>query len=159
MLVVLLAFVIGVVTTIVWFNLDSNNSVPPPEDVSAELPIFSFCELINNPEKYDDKIVRVGAEINMLNIHGYMIFDSAKCSAKDDKFMFGAVVFPNSRDFETIDNLIKENKPEIGWYKPVSVIARVKFNFVESKGTSDHVSDRTSFHFEILTIETSSVSK
>jgi hypothetical protein len=42
----------------------SNPTQPVKANGLADLPILAFCELANNPEKYNGKTVRVNASLN-----------------------------------------------------------------------------------------------
>ncbi len=44
-------------------NVLTDSKSQPIANLYADLPILNYCELANNPEKYDGKIVRINAKL------------------------------------------------------------------------------------------------
>ena len=153
LVVLLLAFAAGVAATIFGFNYKNSASVS--ETATKELPIYSFCEIADNPEEYDGKVVRLSGSINMLNIHGYMIFDNVSClSEPTSDRKFGAVKFADASNVESSDKEFVKNSSKGFCCNSVNVIVRAKFSYdAPQEMISDSAWDRTPLHFEILQFE------
>lgn len=159
-LISFLTFALSVATAFVWFkppNSTNEKSEPvsSPQEFrsSTEQPILAYCELANNPEKYDGKIVRVRARLWFM-IHGYS-FLSKYC---DGEAKQTAVIFPDDKRGLEIENKIAK---DIGLteYNPWSfpeIIAIGKFSRVEPSRKGDLMTDNTYLHFEILEVEKAS---
>lgn len=120
----------------------------------ATLPLSDYCELRHEPDRYGGKIVRISAQIGNFG-HGYY-FDDDRCNKKvyenlldDDRT---AVKFFEPRAAELSDAL--ERAGFVCCYaKPTSVMAVGRFTREYPSSGSDHMLDRTSFHFELFLLE------
>jgi hypothetical protein len=159
-LILLTAFALGVATAFGWFNRpklanEKSKTILSPQEFhsSMEQPILAYCELANNPEKYDHKIVRVSARLWFM-MHGYS-FLNKNCDGETKQT---AVILPDGERGLEIENKIAK---DIGLteYNPWSfpeIIAVGKFSRVEPSRKSDSMEDNTYLHFEILEIEKAS---
>jgi hypothetical protein len=69
----ILTFVVGVTSVFLYLKFSnpvneksvslSNIPLSNIENNSSNLPIFDFCKLVKNPEKYDGKIVRLSSKL------------------------------------------------------------------------------------------------
>lgn len=86
-------FILGVAaTTLLYVKLNvpdipASETAPIPVQPAkpvetAALPVLDFCELANNPEKYNGQIVRLGAVMNF-GLEGSWFLDS-KCPFNDN---------------------------------------------------------------------------
>ena len=153
-LVSLLTFSLGIWTAPVWLDSfkETNRKaeavgIPAQELVSpTQQPILAYCELANNPEKYDGKVVRVSARLWFM-IHGYSFLDK-NCDGETKQT--GVV----------LDSLAIEDKIAKGlgsaeynpWVFP-EIIAVGKFTRVEPSRESDSLVDNTYLRFEIIDVE------
>ncbi len=152
-------FALGVATAFVWLDRSELANAKPEttslqkSDISTEEPILAYCELANNPEKYDGKIVRVSAKLWFM-IHGYSFF-SRNCDGERKQT---AVIFPdNERGFEIENKIAKDvGLTEYNPWSLPEVIAVGKFTRVEPSRESDSLSANTYLHFEILDVEKAS---
>lgn len=130
------------------FSILNDEIVPP------NLPILDNCELVNNPEKYDGKIVRVRAKLWFM-IHGYS-FISENCTGETKQT---AVIFPKSEElgFEIENKIAKDTG--LTEYHPWNfpeIIAVGRFSRVEPSRKSDSMEDNTYLHFELIEVEKAS---
>jgi hypothetical protein len=159
-LIALLTFALGVATVLVWFNRpklanEKAETVPSQQESrpSTEQTTLTYCELANNSEKYDGKIVRVSAKLWFM-IHGYS-FLSKNCDGETKQI---AVIFPDDKRGLEIENKIAKDL-ELTEYNPWSfpeIIAIGKFSRVKPSRKSDSIADNTYLHFEILEVEKAS---
>ena len=158
--IMLVTFSLGVVTAFVWlYGRNSVNTKPETVAVAIdvtlnEMPILAYCELANNPDKYDGKVVRIGGRL-VRGMHGIQLI-SPNCYAQEKK----AAVVLNDQDWETL----KEAEPDFfSNYedKPVpfrrfEVIAVGKFSRTKPLPGAEHVLENSSLRFEILKLEKAS---
>ena len=64
-----------------------------------------------------------------------------------------AVSFFEDKATELLGMLERIRNPN-KWYEPVEIIAIGRFTRGYPAGKTDHISDRTSFHFELFSVET-----
>ena len=157
-----LTFTLGAATAFVWLNKGGPVSAgqqreAPPITIAAEgkdyLPILAYCEIANNPAKYDAKLVRVSARLYFAT-HGYFILDK-NCYGEDKQT---AVRYDAELDEEMLKKVAKEagDKEFIPWRFP-DIIAVGKFSRVTPKRESDSMWDNSELRFEILKIESASL--
>lgn len=120
----------------------------------ATLPHLDYCELRKAPTQYDGKIVRINARIANFGHGDY--FDDGRCGKKvyenlldDDKT---AVTYFAPR-VEELDEALKRLGFVCCDATPLSVIAVGRFTRKYPTSASDIMTDRTSFHFELFSIE------
>lgn len=128
-------------------------TLDPHDDLSSStaLPILAYCELVNNPARYDGRVVRVRSRL-ALGIHGLLFLDRA-CSDWDKQT---AVIF-NEKDLDEIRRvLVEAGGPKHYRYEPLDLVAVGKFKRVTPTGESDSYVDTSPLHFEVLRVETAS---
>lgn len=153
-LVLIFTFALGGAVVFVWLNREKSanqqSQVPPTPvqkaDVPKELQVFEYCELANNPEKYDGEVVRVKTKLQN-SIHG-LFFDDDNCSRKTM-----AVVFNTEREIEITKKLESVIESEKSRFWSVAVIARGKFSLVKRTEKNDALVHTVELRFEILEIE------
>ena len=152
-LVSLVTFGLGIGTALVWLG-GTNGNVPTPEvavmpseePVSpTQQPILAYCELANNPERYDGKVVRVSARLWFI-MHGYS-FQDKNCAG--DAKQTGVVI--TSPAMEQIAKHL--GTPEYNVWDLPEIIAVGKFTRVEPSRESDSVVDNTYLRFEVIRVE------
>jgi hypothetical protein len=156
LLVVSLTFILGVGVTLLWpefhrapvqspqaspCSLSLSDEVAAP----ADLPILAYCELANNADKYNGKIVRVRARLGGF-IHGMLFYDQ-NCPGA------GAAIFYNQQNKEEIRRSLAQARGSDDWLIPVEVIAVGRFRKVVPSYDSDTIYDTASLQFEIIRIE------
>jgi hypothetical protein len=160
LLILLVTFSLGIASAFVWLNGRNLTNVEnkaialsgQKADVASESPILAYCELANNPEKYDGKIVRVSTKLWHF-IHG-TYFTDKNCY---DEGKQTAVIFNEQRSDEIIDKLTKETKSEeYGYWGMPNVIVNGKFSRVKPTRESDAMIDNVELRFEILEVEKAS---
>lgn len=152
-------FILGVAIAFVWLdrsepaNAKFEATSPQKIDISTEETILPYCELANNPEKYDGKIVRVKAKLWFM-IHGYS-FLNKNCEGERKQT---AVIFPdNELGVEIRNKIVKDvGLTEYNPWNFPDIIAVGKFTRVEPSRKSDSLSANTYLHFEILDVEKAS---
>ena len=146
--VVLLTFAFGITATVVWVYYN-----PPIESyeqvIFDDLPVVEYCDLKNNPRKYNGKIVRVNTRLNWF-MHGFFLAD-ANCSGEGDDART-SISFYDPKRAELYKYLEQFREAGKGW-EPVKIVAVGRFRYETPRGFSDGIEDRTSLHFEIYKIE------
>lgn len=153
----MLTFAIGVVATVIWLKYnsvsDSYNEVIFSETYDevnlAEIPFLQYCDLKNNPQKYNGKIVRVNAKLSWF-MHGYFFADT-NCSAEDDSAK-AAISYYEPHSEVLHKELEKYRQPKQMW-EPLRVTVVGSFKYERTRGYSDGIEDRTPLHFQIYKIE------
>lgn len=106
--------------------------------------VFSECDLRQNPEVFNGKILRIKTNYGFM-IHGSYFSDSEKCvGVKNSIHEAISVGFQSKKDFDYIDKM-----NEI----PISIIAVGKFSVKTPTHQSDTIYDNTPFDFEIISLE------
>jgi hypothetical protein len=157
LLIASLGFVLGVAASVVWLRhrtaekaVIATSSQTQKSDSSAELPILSLCELVNNPDKYSGKVVRLSTTLSGF-IHGSFVYDP-NCVRVDT----GTAVFFNPEYKDKIQNDLKQARGSDNFLEPMNMIAVGKFKKVTPSNQSDTIYDTASLQFEIMRIETAS---
>ena len=146
---------IGVAATLFWLQpqrtaTKQEASVACAEPSNPVLPILAYCELANNPEKYNGQTVRVSVRLSWF-IHGLLLFDP-NCSGADTR----AAVFYNQSNREEIERALKQAHGPDNWFEAVDIIATGKFKKVTPSNRTDTIYDTASLQFEIIQIEKAS---
>ena len=120
----------------------------------AGLPELDYCEIRTNPERYNGKVVRIRAKLSSF-IHG-LYFHDERCGVKSYEGLLDdnrtAVTFfepKRSELYDTVERIRDPNVPR----EPVEVIAVGRFTRGYPTGQTDHISDRSSYHFELYLVE------
>jgi len=120
----------------------------------ATLPQLDYCELRNQSDRYDGKIVKISAHIGNFG-HGYY-FDDERCSEKiysdllDDNRT--SVKFFEPKAAELTD--VMKNMGFVCCYtKPTNVLAVGRFTRQYPSSFGDPMEYRTSFHFELFSVQ------
>lgn len=155
----IVAFVLGV-TIFIWLrhhkSPNEQNTTAPSinqqTDVFADLPILTYCELANNPEKYDGKIVRLHTKL-YVHFHGLKFLDK-NCYAEEKE---SAVIFNPEHEDEIFNKIEKDTKTErwVNW-NAMDITVIGKFTRVKPTRRSDSMADNTYLHFEIIKVESAS---
>lgn len=160
LLISLVTFALGVTTVFVLLNRskslneksESVSSIAQKANIQNELPVLAFCELANNPEKYDGKIVRVSVKLWFF-IHGFKFLDK-NCYAEEKE---AAVTFAAGRENEIFAKLATETgSTEYNPWTFPEVVAVGKFMRVKPNRKSDAMVDHAYLQFEILEVEKAS---
>jgi len=127
------------------------NLNPEASPTAAGRPVLDYCELANNPERYDGDVVRVRARL-WFSMHGYFFLDE-RCYG--DNKQSGIMIPQDGDTWEKIESKIAKDlgvDEFTGWEFPV-IVAVGKFRRVEPSKTSDAVYDNTHLIFEIMNVE------
>lgn len=151
-LTALLAFAIGLGATLLWLNRGPKYESFDDID-KLPVPTVAYCDLRNNPEIYSGKIVRVEAEVFSFR-HGSYLYNE-DCQESDPE---GRLI-DNSRTAisyypPSADHLMEQFKPfnhKFGLKARAKMIGR--FTHETPEGMTDRIEDRTSFKFEIYSVE------
>lgn len=156
-LISLLTFVLGVATAFSWLYCSNLAKAKVETDLVAlqesvasdETPIFAFCELVNNPDKYDGKVVRISAKLS-LNHHSTLFLDK-NCSEQGKAI---AVIFNSVEQLsETIDRIVQQTKPEQKSYCIPEIITVGKFSRIKEVNETNSWIKDFPFQFEIQKVE------
>ncbi len=123
------------------FSQSQNN-----DNASADLPILAYCELANNPDEYDGKIVRLSARL-LIGVEGSWISDS-NCGRTDN----AAITTSNNEEVWHSINQARKQKGKKIWSNEVNLIVVGKFKNAVYKDCCLI----TPFQFEIMRIEKAS---
>ncbi len=157
-LVILLTFTFGVITTLLLFS--HNSQIPScsnetsNENLFESLPVLNYCELRNNPDKYDGKIVRLNTDILSGN-HGEYIYD-VNCPAdekiKDYYAATAAFMYIDRREQKKVTDIriARSAKP---WTDPVNVVTVGKFRKNEFTRNDSGMDRNAEFHFMVISLE------
>ena len=147
--IVLFTFATGIISTLLWFRynpvIESFDSV----DFST-IPNIVYCDLVNNPRKYDGKIIRLKYEKIYWFMHGYYLADE-KCSGEGDSARTAITFYEPNRDL--LGKTLNQNLPKNNYMKTVEVVMAGRFTYKNILGDSDGIEDRTHLQFEIYKIE------
>ena len=149
--IVILTFTFGVTATIIWLRYIPFVELYDKVNL-AEIPFVEYCDLRNNPRKYNGKIIRINARLNWF-MHGYFLADE-NCSGEGDSARTAIDVYEPKRDL--LWETLKQFKESGKMWKPVKIIAVGRFSYKNWIGGSDHIQDRTPLQFEIYEIESAS---
>ena len=162
--VALSTFILGFVAASLWFPIARNvreTPCPPAQhaeealaldpsadlSTSANLPILAYCELVNNPDRYSGKIVRVRATLGGF-IHGILFYEET-CPGQT------AVAFP--RNNEDVRRALTEAAgSEYFGHVPLDLLVVGKFEKVTPSNESDLIWHTAPLHFEIMRVERAS---
>lgn len=130
-------------------SLTSNKKIITPEN-----PIFAFCELANNPQIYDGRIVRVNAKFRQYD-DGYKLKDLNCYGEKKE----AAVIFKDNfqQIMKKIGQELSDNK--FDYTEKYDVIAVGKFKSVVPTNQSNNFADKAYLQFEIIDVEKASPSQ
>jgi hypothetical protein len=125
--------------------------VESPVKVVRVLPIVPYCELANNPDKYNGQIVRVSTRLSGF-IHGMLFYDPTCSDGEDTR----AAVFYSAINKGEIERDLQRARGSDNWLVPVDIIASGVFRKVKPSNESDMIYDTASLQFEIIQIESAS---
>jgi hypothetical protein len=114
---------------------------------SANLPILAYCELVNNPDRYSGKVVRVSATLGGF-IHGILFYEES-CPGHT------AVAIRQDSD-EVRRTLTEAAGSEYFGHVPLDLIVVGRFEKVTPSNESDLVWHTAPLHFEIMRVEKAS---
>jgi hypothetical protein len=144
LLIAPVTFILGIFLVAIWIRLQPR-VYRFEEVVAADVSKTDYCDLVNNPDKYDGKIVRINADLHWFE-HGFFLAD-ANCSGNGESLQTAILVYEPKRD-ELYKQLDKYMRGE-----PTEIAAVGVFRYERSPGYSDHITDRTPLHFEIYNLE------
>ncbi len=151
LLIIIFTIVFGVV--IMLFHLEYSNTAAQKlkilpesallsdENVLSNLPVLNYCELVNNNEKYNGKIVRLRATINF-GLEGSWFSDAACSGGIDSAAMISS---KNDKVWRTIE----QARGSEDLLQAVDLIVVGKFSNV----VYDYGGLKTPFQFEIIRVE------
>ena len=148
-----------VVTEIAPVSIDMSIdtvALNPGADISAssKLAILNYCELVNHPERYSGKVVRVRATLTGF-IHGMLFYDE-NCAGPDaETDTRTAVTYDPLHAAEITETLNRARGSDhpLNWFEPVRVIAVGKFEKVTPTYESDTIYDTAALQFEVIHVE------
>lgn len=156
LLTISFTFIFGVTAALIYLKffhpvIQTSESVPEivlPKDENnpADLPVLTFCELTNNPEKYDGKTVRLSARLTM-GLEGSW-FSDATCGADNAAI----ISLKNNDDWKIIDKA-RERKNKEPWDIQLNLTVVGKF---KNTVYEDTCCLTTPFQFEISKVEKAS---
>lgn len=156
LVILCLTFLLSVTLTVLWFK-SNQPLVSYEESLTKNVPSVEYCDLRNDPYRYDGKVVRLTADLYRF-MHGYYLSD-ANCN---DKFEDSgtdesktAVLFYETYRMESFEYLEKFNESGKLW-QPLKITVVGRFQYKRASGFSDGIEDRTSFHFEIYKVDSAS---
>lgn len=167
LLIFTLTFILGVAaTTLLYLKLNApdvqtsetaTNPVQPAKPVeTADLPILNFCELANNPEKYNGQIVRLGTRMNF-GLEGSWFSDS-RCPFNDNAEANLAensafALSYNKEAWKIISKArVRKDSEYLALKVDMTVVGRFKNEIYRGGGLI------TPFQIEILQVEKASIS-
>lgn len=121
----------------------------------STLQVLPYCEVKQNPTKYDGKLVKIDTRLNQFT-HGYFLQDNACAEATDAKYLDSertAILYKKSQYDALYEQLREIQRSKKDRFAPIRIIAVGRFTFRSPGGYSDSIEDRTPFHFELFSIE------
>ena len=148
--VVLLTFTLGLAATFFWLRYN-----PFPETYEnvdwAKIPTVEYCELKNNPRRYDGDIVRLKARLNWF-MHGFYLTGGDCSDPGEGHQAWMAVGFYKPKREELWPQF--DRMQVTGRYgEPADIVVVGRFTYRNFLGGSDHIQDRTHLQFEVHTLE------
>jgi hypothetical protein len=153
-------FILGVAIALLWVNFNysemeasnvlADSKSQPIANLYADLPILNYCELANNPEKYDGKIVRINAKL-----YGHYYpepsFLDENCYAKEKETV---VTFDNkdmkAEVYKYMPMIGGENARYLGFPK---IVAVGKFSRVNPPQIGNNMVRPLYLRFEVISLE------
>ena len=130
LLTVSFTFILGLAVTLIYLKffypvIQTSESLPEIslpeiENNPADLPVLTFCELVNNPEKYDGKTVRLSAKLSV-GLEGSWFSDS-NCGVDNTAI----ISVKNNEVWKTIDKA-RERKNKEPWDTQINLTVVGKF--------------------------------
>ncbi len=120
----------------------------------ASLSILDYCAIKNDPSKYSGKVLKVRAPLGDF-MHG-AFFEDSRCQNQiypeltDDRRTALSFYEPNSEELHAVLQQILKNRKQIWETMPVVAIGRFKWEY--PRRSTDHIKERTSFHFEVYSV-------
>lgn len=147
--IVLLTFAIGITSTIVWLRY--NPFIESYENVNfSEIPSVAYCDLKNDPRKYDGKIIRLKNVKLYWFMHGYFLAHE-DCLSEGDRAKAAISRYEPKR--ESLWNTMEQFHQKDKMWEPVEIIVVGRFTYKNRFGGSDGIEDRTPLQFEIYDFE------
>ena len=154
----LFVYSIAVVFLLLFSNCSEQNSEISYENKSEDLSLLEYCDLRNNPDKYDGKIVRLRAEINSGN-HGDHLYDK-RCPGNESVHSYPdgltAIFYKNKAEQDKVreirDRRIDSNSQKV-WTDSVNVTAVRLFKKNKPLENESSYERNAPFHFTVITIE------
>ncbi len=145
LLVTSLTFMLGVIVALLFVK--SNQSVNQNlENSYADLPILDYCELANNPEKYDGKIVRVNAQLYGFSPNSRFLDENCNSNKQAE------VIFSKDDVKKVSVTQAIAFESQFYWGKP-KILAVGKFSKVSPLEVIDKLGDKLYFRFEVINLE------
>jgi hypothetical protein len=149
LIVSVVTFGIGLTSAFLWLGFYKTTTVEPEIiTLPTEIPTVNYCEMLNNPDQYDDQIVRLSHKIHY-EYHG-LVFD-ANCNGETKST---AVIISHPREADIFHKLeVETGVKNYGWGNPqVTVIG--KFSRRRPRGARSNLyADTLDFRFEIVEVE------
>lgn len=161
MFVILITFTFGVITTLIWLKSSQNISSPEKksssvnnENLFADLLVLDYCEVRNNPDKYDGKIIRLKAFVHS-GTEGEHIYDE-RCPADESIKTYydatAAAIYLDKQDYKKVTDVRVKRKLK-PWTDPVEIIAVGKFRKNEPTKNDSSYDRNATFHFMIISVD------
>lgn len=148
-------FIFGLTATLIYLkffypDIQTSESLPEIalpeiENDPADLPVPAFCELVNNPEKYDGKIVRLSAKMFIGTENSW--FSDSSCGADN-----AAIISSKNEEVWKAIEKAREGKKNELWALKLNLIVVGKFENMPYK----YCCTLAPFQFEILKVEKAS---
>lgn len=152
----LFTFLLGVIFTILIFTNSENANRSKNEKLFENLPVLSYCEVSENPDKYDGKIIRLKTMILGSLHHGEYI--SAGYNCRGDIKMIGnsettaALLYIDSFEQKKVSD-IRSQRKNTAWSDPLTFVGVGKFSKNEPEKDTDSIKDNSPYHFTIISID------
>lgn len=144
---ILITFTVGITSTIFWIRY--NPRIESYDEVEfSEIPAVNYCDLVNDPQKYDGKIIHIKSVKLYWFMHGYFLANE-NCSGERDSARTAIDFYEQRQDI--IWKKLEEIKGSKN-YELAEIIAVGRFRYKTQIGNSDHIRDRTNLQFEIYDI-------
>lgn len=146
--IAILTCALGITATFLWIKFNPKVESYETTDF-ARIPTVDYCDLRENPQNYDGKIIRLKTTLYWF-MHGYYLADG-NCSEGGELSQTAITYYAANSSAITVilDKFRKPYEP----YGPVNITAVGRFTFKEQLGSTDLVQDRTHLQFEIYEIE------
>jgi hypothetical protein len=152
LLTVSFTFILGLTATFIYIRcfypvIQTSESLPEIalpaiENNPADLPVLTFCELANNPKKYDGKIVRLSAKMFIGTENSW--FSDSACGVEN-----AAIISSKNKDVWKAIEKARKGKKKEPWAFELNLVVTGKFENIPFK----ECCTIAPFQFEIFNVE------
>jgi hypothetical protein len=149
LIVTVVTFGLGVTSAFLWFEFrKSFTNETETINLPTEIPTVYYCEMLNNPDKYDGKIVRLIRISHILDFQYHGLVFNVDCYGENKQT---AIIITHLRK-DILDKLkVEANNPYSWGRRQITAIG--KFSRQKMPRRSNLLANTLDFRFEIMEVE------